>query len=353
MGTLSFPALVTEKIESTTGSIRIGETTFPDLDDSAPRATACFGCSEGFLVRSKRQEVTASSAVIGIGISVVGVNFDGPVSLTFADDGVDINDLHVVDEGGFCSETNKITVTTVSGTTEVSRSFSSMRLRISGGEAIPEAVAPVVNSDGSMESDNLDGSKTVVDAEGNSTTTLVEGGQTTTQEILADGTSVLIVAQSNGSSATTTVLADGTKIDETQSSNGNKTSYTVLPDGSTVQAEVQNNGQESSFTTLADGSTIDVLKSSNGNTSEVTVSPEGNVETKVQKTNGSVENSTVNVDGSSYSFVRKTNGTITIENVDIDGTKVSESYVPWQSYYTVTTTPPGTSETRSPNPYAA
>lgn len=201
MGTLSFPALVTEKIESTTGSIRIGEATFPDLD-STPRATACFGGSRGFLSRSKRQEVTTSSAVIDVGISVVGVNFDGPVSLTFADDGVDINDLHVVDEGGFCSATNKITVTTESGTTEISRSFSSMRLRVSDGKTIPEAVAPVVNDDGSKTSDNLDGSTTVVDVDGTSTTTLVESGKTTTQEFLADGTKVVTVAQSDGSSAT-------------------------------------------------------------------------------------------------------------------------------------------------------
>ena len=351
MGTLSFPGLVTSKIESTTGSLSIGQATFPTTD-STPRATASFGGSDAFMSRSKRQEVTTSSAVVAVGISIVGVNFDGPVTLTFADSGVDINDLHIVDEGGFCSPTKKITTISDSGTMEISNPYSSMRLRISGGVSIPEAVAPVINDDGTQTTDNPDGSTTEVDAEGNSTTTLVEGGTTTTQEILADGTSVATVVESNGSSTVSTVLPDGTTIEATETSNGNQTSYTVLPDGSTIEAEIASNGAEASFTTLADGTTIDAEVSTSGNTTSVTVSPEGNVETEATKSNGTVNNSTVNVDGSSYSFEQMSNGKIKITTVDVDGVEVVEDYIPWKSFYTVTTTPPGTSETFTPNPYA-
>ena len=351
MGTLSFPGLATEQIESTTGSLSIGQATFPNAG-SAPRATASFGTSEAFLPRSKRQEVTASSAIVGVGVSIVGVNFDGPVTLTFADSGVDVNDLHIVDEGGFCGPSKKITTFNESGNMEISRPYSSMRLRISNGKSIPEAVAPVINDDGSQTTENPDGSTTEVDADGNSTTTLVEAGITTTEQVLADGTSISTVVQSNGSSTSYTVLPDGTTVDAAESRNGRQTLYTILPDGSTVEAEIRTNGRESSSTTLIDGTTIDVVKSANGNTNKVTVSPEGNVETEVAKTNGTIRKSTVNVDGSSYSFVRRTNGKVIIETVDVNGTEVREVYVPWQSYYTVTTTPPGTSETLSPNPYS-
>lgn len=352
MGTLSFPGLETAQIESVSGSLTINETTFP-LTDSTPRATASFGGDEPFAVRSKRQEVTTSTAVVGIGISIVGVNFDGPVSLTFADSSVDIRDLHIVDEGGFCTANKKITIITDSSNLEISNPFSSMKVRISDGVSIPEAVVPVINEDGSQTTENPDGSTTEVDAEGNSTTTSSEGGTTTTQEVLVDGTTIDTVTQSNGNTTSLTVLPDGTTIDVVETNNGNMTSYTEYPDGSTIALEESSNGNVTSFTTLADGTTIDVVESNNGNSSQVKVSPEGNVDTQSSKSNGTINNSVVNVDGSSYSFERKTNGKIFITTVDVDETEVYETYVPWQSYYTVTTTPPGTSETFSPNPYAS
>ncbi|CAM9107638.1 unnamed protein product [Sphacelaria rigidula] len=351
MGTLSFPGLEAAQIESASGLLTINEAAFPTTD-STFRATASFGSSEPFTARSKRQEVTTSTAVVGIGISIVGVNFDGPVSLTFADSSVDVKDLHIVDEGGFCSPDKKITTITDVGNVEISNPYSSMRVRVLNGVSIPEAVAPVINEDGSQTTENPDGSTTEVDAEGNSTTTLSEGGTTTTQQVLADGTTIDTQVQDNGNMTSYTVLPDGTTIDVVESNNGNMTSYTEYPDGSTVALEESNNGNVTSFTTLADGTTIDVVESNNGNSSQVTVSPEGNVETVSSMSNGSINNSTVNADGSSYSYERKTNGKIFITTVDVNGTEVREEYVPWQSYYTVTTTPPGTSETFSPNPYA-
>ena len=353
MGTLSFPGIEAAKIQSASGSLTIGQATFPTGDSSTtPRSTASFGGTGSFVSRSKRQEVTTSSAVVGVGISIVGVNFDGPVSLTFADSGVDVFDLHVVDEGGFCSPTNTITTLNGSGNLEISTPYSSMRLRISNGVSIPETVAPVINEDGSSLSENPDGSTTEVDSEGNSTTTLVENGTTSIQEVLADGTTIATVQDSTGGSTTSTVLPDGTAIDVAASNSGNVTTYTVYPDGSTVALDETNNGNVTSFTTLTDGTTIDVEESSNGNSSKVTVSPEGNVATESTMSNGSINNSTVNADGSSYSFERRTNGKIYITTTAVDGTEVKEEYIPWKSFYTVTTTPPGTSENFTPNPYA-
>ena len=358
MGTLSFPALATSQIEATNNSLTIAQASFPTTPSAVPaRATASFG-TEGhtFLSRSNRQEVTTSSAVIGVGMSIVGVNFDGPVSLTFADTGVDVNDLHIVDEGGFCSPSKRITTISDAGTMEIKNPYSSMRLRISKGKSIPEAIAPVVvDEDGSQLIDNPDGSTTEIDALGNSTTTLVDGNTTTTRQVLVDGTTVNTVANSNGSSTTYTVLPDGTTIDAAEARDGDVNSTTVYPDGSTVEADIRNNGRETTFTTLADGTTIDVLESPNGNTSKVTVSPEGNVVTEISRSNGTTRNSTVNIDGSSYSFLRFTNGKVIITDVDVGGTTVHKTYLPWRSYYTVTTTLTGqrrgTSQQLSPNPY--
>lgn len=353
MGTLSFPGLATSQIEATNNSLTIAQASFPTTAFASARATASFG-TEGntFLSRSNRQEVTTSSAVIGVGVSIVGVNFDGPVSLTFADTGVDVNDLHIVDEGGFCGPSKRITTISDAGTMEIKNPYSSMRLRISKGKSVPEAIAPVVDEDGSQIVENLDGSTTEIDPSGNSTTTLVDGNTTTTRQVLVDGTTVSAVVNSNGSSTTYTVLPDGTTVDVAEASNGNVISTTSYPDGSTVEADIKNNGKESTFTTLADGSTIDVLKSSNGNTSKVTVSPEGNVVTEVEKANGRITNTTINIDGSSYSFLRFTNGKVVVTDVDVGGTTIRKTYLPWRSYYTVTTTPPGTSEQLSPNPYS-
>ena len=349
MGTLSFPGLVTSQITTST----ISQASFPTTPSVPPRATASFGAGgNSFLLRSNRQEVTASDAVIGVGVSIVGVNFDGPVSLRFADTGVDVNDLHIVDEGGFCSLSKKITVISDAGTTEIKNPYSSMRLRIREGKSIPEAIAPVVvGEDGSQIIENPDGSTTETDALGNSTTTLVDGNTTTTVKVLVDGTTVNIVAESDGSSATYTVLPDGTTIDAAESRNGNVKSTTSYPDGSTVEADLRASGRESTFTTLADGTTIDVLETSNGNTSKVTVSPEGNVLTEISRTNGRTSSSSVNVDGSSSSSTLYSNGKVVNITIDVGGTTIKELYLPWKSFYTVTTTPPGTSETFSPNPY--
>jgi hypothetical protein len=71
----------------------------------------------------------------------------------------------------------------------------------------------------------------------------------------------------------------------------------------------------------------------------------------VAQNNGSSESAVVNPDGSSYSFATASSGIITITTVDVNGVEVQEVYRPWQSTYTRTTTPPGSSETLSPNPY--
>jgi len=329
MGTVRFPALETVLIESLGGSLSINDASFP-LSDSTPRATASFGDTGiGFVSRSTRQEVTTSTAAIGIGITIVGVNFNGPVTLTFDDAEVNLTDIYIVDEGGFCSATNTITATSASavGSLVISSPYSYLHARTNGTEWFSEVNATVVNPDGSTTTENEDGSETVISPDGTSTTTNTDGSTFT---INPDGSTVAAVVSGNVTSSTT-ILADGTEI----------------------IAEVNSNGSSSSSTTLPDGTTIDAEESTSGNTSSVTVSPDGTVETEITKSNGSESVSTVYPDASTYSFVLASNGKVTITTVLTSGVEIVELYIPWKSFYTVTTTPPGTSETFTPNPYAA
>ena len=331
MGTVSFPSVNTSAIETLSGSLSINDATFP-LSDSTPRATATFGDTESFISRSTRQEVTTSTSTIAIGISIVGVNFNGPVTLTFEDGEVNLQDIYIVDEGGFCSATNTITATSASavGSLVVANPYSYMRARTNGTTWFAEVTTTVVNPDGSTVTENEDGSETVISPDGTSVNTSVDG--LTTFTVNPDGSTVAAVESTNGNTVNST---------------------TILPDGTEIIAEVQSNGSSSSFTTLPDGTTIDGEESTSGNTVYVTTSPDGTVQTEVDKANGTETVTTVSPDGSTYSFELKSNGRVTIETVDASsGVTVTEVYVPSNSYYTQTTTPPGTSVQLSPNPYA-
>lgn len=330
MGTVTFPSVTTLIIESLSGSLSINDAAFP-LTDSTPRATASFGDTGiGFVSRSTRQEVTTATATIAIGITIVGVNFNGPVTLTFDDAEVNLNDIYIVDEGGFCSTTNTITATSSSavGSLVISSPYSYLHARTNGTEWFSEVNATVVNPDGSTSTENEDGSETVISPDGTSTNTSSDGLTTFTTN--PDGSTVAAVVAGNTTSSTT-----------------------ILVDGTEIIAEVNANGASSSSTTLPDGTTIDAEESTSGNTSSVTVSPDGTVETEIAKNNGSESTSTVSPDGSTYSYVVATNGKVTITTVSSDDVEVVELYIPWKTFYTVTTTPPGTSETFTPNPYAA
>lgn len=142
-------------------------------------------------------------------------------------------------------------------------------------------------------------------------------------------------------------------VQQTDSNDGNSSTFTVDTQGNTTEQIDSNNGNSSTFIVNTDGSSIETQNSNNGNTSSVVVSPDGTITTEVSQSNGSSENTVVNADGSTYSFATASNGKITIVTVDVNGVEIEEVYFPWQNTYTRTTTPPGTVETISPNPYSS
>ena len=305
LGTVTFPGMVTNSIESDS-TIVIGNSVFP-LSNPNPvaRSVASFGENSSFKTRSERQEVTTASATINLGISIIGVNFNGPVVLTFQDSGVDFSDIYVVDEGGFCSDVNTITATSASsvGSLVVSTPFSYMKARTDGTSWFSEVSAVVINPDGSSTSTNEDGSETVTTADGSQITTSSDG------------------------STVNSVLPDGTTIEAVTSGNGSVESFTVLPDGTTIEADLSQNGRESS----------------------VTISPDGTVLTETLKTNGATLEETINPDGSSETIKVASNGKITETLVDANGIETVYLYVPWKQTYTCTID--GVTSTLSPNPY--
>ena len=350
--------LVPTEIESTDGgSISMGNSSFPVNDSTSSRSTATFGDSMSFTSRSTRQLVDTPTAVIAKKVTIVGVNYNGPVSLTFEDSDVNVNDIHIVDEGGYCDTLNTITVqsgtNTSSGVLVINSPFSYMKARTSKNGLISETseehLIKFPKRTGEVIIENPDGSTTTVDHDTGSVITTNPDGSTLT--ILEDGTSIAVSVSGNDTS-TVTILPDGTQIEATASNNGNQISFTTFPDGSTLELEEQNNGNVFSFTVSADGTTTEIVDSNNGNSTSVIVQPDGTVISEASFSSGKIEDSTVFPDGSSSSFERSTSGKIKIINVSSDGITVTEDYVPWKSFYTVTTEPPGTSEKISPNPFA-
>jgi len=114
--------LRTETITSETGdvileapSIEIGKANFPS-GSGGSRSIASFGGSTpSFIPTASRQLVESASATIQEGITIVGVNFDGPVVLTLADGETNLDEIFIVDEGGFCSPQNPISIQTSTG----------------------------------------------------------------------------------------------------------------------------------------------------------------------------------------------------------------------------------------------
>ena len=356
MGTVTIPGLVSDIIKGPIGvDIIIAGTTFP-ITDSAPRSKATFGGTGEFIVTSERQEVLTATATIAAGITIVGVNFNGPVVLTFADPGVDLSDIYVVDEGGFASDTNTITATaattTMDGDFVISNPFTSMHIRGNATGWFSEYSNTVLNPDGSTTTEEDDGSTTVVLPDGTTTNTSADGNTVFTTN--PDGSTVLDVADGN-MQTTTTVLADGTIIvHEADTSQGNTTTNTTYPDGSTLEETATSGGNTTSLFTAVDGTTTEIATTSGGNVDQTITSPDGTVTSSGSTSNGSNYNSVVNPDGSSYSFDQQANGSVEIITIDAAGNEVREDYKHNKSFYTVYTTPFGgstTSQTFSPNPY--
>jgi hypothetical protein len=287
MGTLSFPGLALTHIVTE----NICDSDFGSMDPST-RSIASFG-GLGSFVTTKRQEVQSSRAIILPSTSIIGVNFDGKVTLVLQDDKSteDHRELHIVDEGGFCTHSEAITVRTSSGELKITDPYSSMRLRVSHGKCIPEVVVPIVKEDGTLFKQNADGSCTEVDLDGNSRTCIKNQQDETTKirEILVDGTTIITVSRPESTTRRTVVHPDGTIIDTETSADGVISSFTSNVDGSTVDEQVRDQILMS-FTTRADGTTIMKVTSSppSGTTTETKVFSDGRLYLKQTGPRGAI-----------------------------------------------------------------
>jgi len=232
-------------ISSTSGSISIGPITFPSSDGNvkSKMSFSSSGQSE-FTPRSSVQIVTTPSATILESTTILAVQYDGPVTLTLPDGSNSIPlGMYIVDEGGFSSVTNPITITSgnpVNGDIVMTQPFSSLRVSPNPtGEWFLKQTATVVNEDGSTTVTNDDGS-------------------TTTTSI--DGTITTLSTDDNGNTVENVVSPDGTVTNTITDSNG--TSYTIIsPDGSMTVGSTENNGNYTFITTYPDGSSYEEEKS--------------------------------------------------------------------------------------------
>ena len=134
MGTVSTGEIRTGEIKSGSEftSITIGSAVFPSSTDAAARSVASFGSAEphNFVPKSVYQSVLSSTASIDSTATIVGVNYNGPVVLHLPTS-PGVNEVSVVDEGGFCSATNTITATSPGalGSLVLSKPYSHLRIR--------------------------------------------------------------------------------------------------------------------------------------------------------------------------------------------------------------------------------
>ena len=238
---ISIDGLVTNIVTTSGATMNIGNASFPMQDSSVPGSIAKFGTSPAFEPKSQRQLVESSTASILAGITIVGVNFDGPVVLTFPDS-TNVTDIYIVDEGGYSSDINTITCTSTSGTASgslvVSKPYSNVRARGNGTDWFSEVSNVTVNPDGTTTIDNEDGSTTVIDPDGTTTTTSGDGFNTVV--VYPDGTIIDTTTPTSGSAfddtITLTTLPDGTTIAEEKNLFGGGT-FTVYPNGDTLEEE--------------------------------------------------------------------------------------------------------------------
>lgn len=132
MGTISTEEVKTGEIGAfRSGTITIGSTEFP-TSDSVPRSVASFGGTSFFAPKSVYQSVSSSTASVDASTTIIGVNFNGAVQLVLPDASL-VDQILVVDEGGFCSAVNTISATSpvAVGSLVLSTAYSHLRIRTS------------------------------------------------------------------------------------------------------------------------------------------------------------------------------------------------------------------------------
>lgn len=203
-------------------SVAVGAVQLPHSDGGKKtKMTFSADGQSSFTPRSSVQLVTTASATILPTTTILAVEFDGPVTLTLPSGASSIpTGMYIVDEGGFVSETNTLTVTSssgVSGDITLTQPYSSLRVSPNpAGEWFLKKSVTVVNTDGSTSATNTDGSETTTFPDGTVNTTLTDP---------------------DGSTSYTTTSPDGTTTVGTTEANGDYTLFTTNPDGSTYEEE--------------------------------------------------------------------------------------------------------------------
>ena len=273
MGSLIIAETDAETIQSSPAtSLTLGLVEFPGTDSSS-RATASFGGTPSFTSKSVYQAVTTATATINSETTIIGVEFDGPVTLTFPDTFTSFNQVSIVDEGGFCNALKPITITSTGalGSLTISSPYAHLEARNNGSVLIAEAkdtlpvvvIPEVFNEPGTTTETSPDGTQTTTSADGNSTLvvnpdgstelTVVDGNVTTSVQILADGTQIEAEASNNGNSSSFTTNPDGSTVAQVDSNNGNSSTVIINPDGSTEEIESSSNGNSIAVVTSTDG----------------------------------------------------------------------------------------------------
>ena len=241
-------------------SVTVGPITFPVSDGSLK--TKMRFSSDGqsvFAPRASVQVVTTPTDTILESTTILAVRYDGPVTLTLPSGSSSVpQGMYIVDEGGFVSESNPITVTagsgSASGDVTMTQPYSSMRVSPNpSGEWFLKQTSTVVNSDGSTTQVNEDGSTTTTSPDGTITTESTDdSGNVIENEVSPDGTVSNTVTDPDGNTSYTVVSPDGTTTVGTTETNGDYSFITTNPDGSSYE-ESKSDTLTSTTTQNADG----------------------------------------------------------------------------------------------------
>ena len=236
-------------IQTSSGTVSIGPITMPSSNNVITKTKMTFSSTGQSELKpaSSVQTVTGPTATILEDTTILAVQYDGPVTLTLPNGMNSIPlGMYIVDEGGFSSVLNPITITTgtgsVNGDITITQPYSSIRVSPNpSGDWFLKKTATVVNEDGSTTITNDDGSVT--------TTAL-------------DGTVTTVSTDENGNITENVVSPDGTVTNTITDPSGNTTYTITSPDGLTVTiGSTETNGDYEFITTYPDGSTYEEEKS--------------------------------------------------------------------------------------------
>ena len=250
--TVSFPSIVVDSVScdqdleikvGTSTSVSIGPITLPVSDGGLKtKMTFSDGGQSVFKPRSAVQIVTEPTATILESTTILAVQYDGPVTLTLPPGVSSLpTGMYIVDEGGFVSDTNPITVTTDSGTASgdlsITKPFSSTSVRPSpSGEWFVKQPDTAINPDGSTTQENENGSTTTTSTDGTLTTVSTDTSGNTMENVVSpDGTVANTVTDPGGNTSYTVVGPDGATTVGTTETNGNYGFITTNPNGSSYE----------------------------------------------------------------------------------------------------------------------